>query len=125
MDRTRLGAWTTLGLAVLHALSALLSGVSVELVGLALAVNAAAAASAVWLLRRPDRNRWPLTAWTAGFFGWHATGLVTLAGLVTTELDAVFAVASDARLSMLYQAVLTTAAAFAVHFLLPRPAGRP
>jgi hypothetical protein len=53
--------------------------------------------------------------------GWHVTGLVTMAGIVTTDLDAVFYVASQRELSIAYQVLLATAAGFAVHILLPRP----
>ncbi|GAA1357313.1 hypothetical protein [Saccharothrix algeriensis] len=121
MDRTRLGAWLMIALAAAQVLAVLLTGPGGEPAVVAVALNAAAVASAAWLLRRPAHSRWPLTAWAAGFFGWHATGLVTLAGIVPTGLDAVFAIAPHRELSTLHQAVLTTAAAFAVHLLLPRP----
>ncbi|WP_433271580.1 hypothetical protein ACQPZF_12775 [Actinosynnema sp. CS-041913] len=121
MDRTRLGTWLMIVLATCQALAALLTSPAVEPTVIAVALNAAAVASATWLLRHPDHNRWPLTAWAAGFFGWHATGLVTLAGLVTTGIDALFVTAPQPELSTLYQATLAVAAAFAVHLLLPRP----
>lgn len=110
-----------IALIVAQTLSTLLSGDLAELMVVGLLFNAAAAFSAYLVLRRPDRNRWPLVAWAAGFFGWHVTGLLTLAGVATTGLDAVFTVGSDPRLSILYQVVLTTLAGFAVHLLLPRP----
>lgn len=109
-------------LATVQALAVVLAGPAGSPMVIALALDAAAVGSATWLLRRPTHSRWPLTAWAAGFFGWHVTGLVTLAGIVTTGLDSLFVVAPQRELSTLYQAVLTTAAAFAVHFLLPRPA---
>ncbi|WP_146173915.1 hypothetical protein [Saccharothrix carnea] len=121
MDKTRVGCWSVIALVVAQTLATLLSGGLAELRIVGVAFNAAAAFSAYLVLRRPDRNRWPLVAWTAGFFGWHVTGLLTLAGVVTTGLDAVFTVGNDLRLSLLYQVVLTTLAGFAVHLLLPRP----
>lgn len=111
-----------IALVVAQALSTLLSGDLAELRFVGVLLNAAAAFSTYLVLRRPDRNRWPLVAWAAAFFGWHVTGLLTLAGVVTTGLDAVFTVGGDPRLSILYQVVLTTVAGFAVHLLLPRPA---
>ncbi len=108
-------------LVVAQTLSTLLSGGPPELRIVGVVFNAAAAFSTYLLLRRPDRNRWPLVAWTAGFFGWHVTGLLTLAGIVTTDLDVAFTVGGDQQFSVLYQAVLTTLAGFAVHLLLPRP----
>ncbi|MEU4443633.1 hypothetical protein AB0K14_09155 [Actinosynnema sp. NPDC050801] len=125
MDKTQVGCWSVIALVVAQTLATLLSGEPVELQIVGVAFNAAAAFSTYLVLRRPDRNRWPLVAWTAGFFGWHVTGMLTLAGVVTTGLDAVFTVGSDPRLSILYQVVLTTVAAFAVHLLLPRPNRRP
>ncbi|QQQ78337.1 hypothetical protein IOD16_07680 [Saccharothrix sp. 6-C] len=124
MDKIRAGCWSVLALVVAQTLSTLLSGDLAELVVVGVVLNAAAAFSTYLVLRRPDRNRWPLVAWSAGFFGWHVTGLLTLAGVATTGLDAVFTLGGDPRLSILYQAVLTTLAAFSVHFLLPRPAKR-
>lgn len=108
-------------LIVVQTLATLLSGGPAELWAVGVLFNAAAAFSAFLVLRRPDRSRWPLVAWSAGFFGWHVTGLLSLAGVVTTGLEAVFTVGGDLRLSLLYQVVLTTLAAFAVHLLLPRP----
>ncbi|XVS66593.1 hypothetical protein ACQPYE_11185 [Actinosynnema sp. CA-299493] len=122
MDKIRVGCWSMIALVVAQTLSTLLSGDLAELVVVGVVLNAAAAFSTYLVLRRPDRNRWPLVAWAAGFFGWHVTGLLTLAGVATTGLDAVFTVGSDPRPSILYQVVLTTVAAFAVHLLLPRPA---
>ncbi|MEU4742367.1 hypothetical protein AB0G02_18135 [Actinosynnema sp. NPDC023658] len=124
MDKIRVGCWSLIALIVAQTLSTLLSGDQAELRIVGLVFNAAAALSTFLLLRRPDRNRWPLVAWTAAFFGWHVTGMLTLAGVVTTGLDAVFTVGTDPRLSILYQVVLTTVAAFAVHLLLPRPKGK-
>ncbi|MGW4113264.1 hypothetical protein ACWEFJ_20545 [Actinosynnema sp. NPDC004786] len=121
MDRTRVGCWSVVVLIVVQTLATLLSGGPAELWAVGVLFNAAAAFSAFLVLRRPDRSRWPLVAWSAGFFGWHVTGLLSLAGVVTTGLEAVFTVGGDLRLSLLYQVVLTTLAAFAVHLLLPRP----
>ncbi|NUT51118.1 MAG: hypothetical protein HOV94_28010 [Saccharothrix sp.] len=121
MEKTRVGCWSVIVLVVAQTLSTLLSGGPAELQVVGVVFNAVAAFSTFLLLRRPDRNRWPLVAWTAAFFGWHVTGLLTLAGIVTTGLDAVFTVAGDLRLSLLYQVVLTTLSGFAVHLLLPRP----
>ena len=106
---------------VAQTLSTLLSGVSAELGATAAIFNAAAAFSTYLVFRRPDRSRWPLVIWAAGFFGWHVTGLATLAGIVTTNLDPVFVIASQRELSILYQTVLAVLAGFAVHLLLPRP----
>lgn len=108
-------------LILVQTLSTLLAGGLPELRIVGVVFNAAAATSTYLVLRRPDRNRWPLVAWTAGFFGWHVTGLLTLSGIVTTGLDAVFTVGTDHQLSVLYQVVLATLAGFAVHLLLPRP----
>jgi hypothetical protein len=121
VDKTRLGCLLVLGLAAAQTIGTVGVG-SVELSALAVLINAAAAFSAYLVLRRPDRNRWPLVVWTAAFFGWHVTGLVTMAGIVTTDLDAVFYLASQRELSIAYQVLLATAAGFAVHVLLPRPA---
>jgi hypothetical protein len=121
VDKTRVGCWSVIALVVAQTLSTLLSEDLAELRLVGVLFNAAAAFSTYLVLRRPTRNRWPLVAWAAGFFGWHVTGLLTLAGVVTTGLDAVFTVGSDPRLSILYQVVLTTVAGFAVHLLLPRP----
>jgi hypothetical protein len=121
VDKIRVGCWSVLALVVAQTLSTLLSGDLAELRVIGLLFNVAAAFSCYLVLRRPDRNRWPLVAWSAGFFGWHVTGLLALAGVVTTGLDAVFTIGGDARLSLLYQVVLTTVAGFAVHLLLPRP----
>ncbi|MFE9747364.1 hypothetical protein ACFYOT_20870 [Saccharothrix saharensis] len=121
MDKIRAGCWSVIALVVAQTLATLLSGDLAEMRVVGVLFNAAAAFSTYLVLRRPDRNRWPLVAWSAGFFGWHVTGLLTLAGVATTGLDAVFTVGSDPRLSILYQVVLTTLAGFAVHLLLPRP----
>ena len=43
-----------------------------------------------------------------------------VAGWWTTGLDAAFLVAARYQLSVVYQAVMATAAGFAVHLLLPR-----
>ncbi|WP_447006808.1 hypothetical protein ACRAKI_10215 [Saccharothrix isguenensis] len=124
MDKTRVGCWSVAVLVLAQSLSTLASGGPPELRFTGIAFNAAAAFSTFLLLRRPDRNRWPLVAWTAAFFGWHVTGLLTLAGVVTTDLDPVFSLAAELQLSILYQAVLATVAGFAVHLLLPRPKER-
>ncbi|ONI80702.1 hypothetical protein ALI22I_46485 [Saccharothrix sp. ALI-22-I] len=121
MDKTRVGCWSVVALIVAQTFSTVLSGGPPELRIIGVFFNAAAAFSVYLVLRRPDRNRWPLVAWTAGFFGWHVTGLLTLAGIVTTGLDAAFIVGVDNQFSVFYQAVLTTLAGFAVHLLLPRP----
>ncbi|PRY42604.1 hypothetical protein [Umezawaea tangerina] len=121
MDKTRLGAWLVISLAVAQTLTTLPTAAAPELGATAVIFNAAAAFSAYLLLRRPDRGRWPLVVWSAGFFGWHVTGLATMAGLITTDLDPVFFIASQCELSIAYQAVLATLAGFAVHLLLPRP----
>ncbi|MCE6996550.1 hypothetical protein LZG04_17330 [Saccharothrix sp. S26] len=121
MDKIRVGCWSVLALVVAQTLSTLLSGDLAEIRIIGVLFNLAAAVSVYLVLRRPGRNRWPLVAWVAAFFGWHVTGLLTLAGVVTTGLDAVFTVGSDPRMSILYQVVLTTVAGFAVHLLLPRP----
>jgi hypothetical protein len=116
-----LGAWAVVVLVVAQAVASLVSVRPAELSGVGVLLNAAAGVSAGWLLLRPARSRWPVTAWAAGFFGWHALGLVTLAGLVTTGLDAVFAGSWPRELAIAHQAVLATLAGFAVHLLLPRP----
>ena len=120
MDKTRLGCLLVLGLAAVQTIGTVGVG-SLELGALAVLFNAAAAFSAYLVLRRPDRTRWPLVVWTAAFFGWHVTGLLTMAGIVTTDLDAVFYLGSQRELSIAYQVLLATAAGFAVHLLLPRP----
>ncbi|MCC8250668.1 hypothetical protein [Saccharothrix luteola] len=121
MDKIRVGCWSMFVLVITQAASTVLSGDVAELMVVGLFFNAVAAFSTYLVLLRPDRNRWPLVAWAAGFFGWHVTGLLTLAGVATTGLDAVFTVGGDPRLSILYQVVLTVLAGFAVHLLLPRP----
>ena len=125
VDKTRVGCWSVVALIVAQTLSTLVAGGPAELRIVGLVFNAVAAASVFLLFRRPDRNRWPLVAWTAGFFGWHVTGLLTLSGIATTGLDAVFTVGTGQHgLSVLYQVVLATVAGFAVHLLLPRPKPR-
>jgi hypothetical protein len=121
VDKTRLGCWSVVVIIVAQTLSTLLSEGSPELGATGVIFNVAAAFSTYLVFRRPDRNRWPLVIWTAGFFGWHVTGLATLAGIVTTDLDAVFVIAAQRELSILYQVVLATLAGFAVHLLLPKP----
>ncbi|MEO6087379.1 MAG: hypothetical protein ABIQ18_30125 [Umezawaea sp.] len=121
MDKTRFGCWLVAAVAAVQTITTLLSPLASELVITAVLFNAAAGLSTFLLLRRPDRNRWPLVLWTAGFFGWHVTGLVTMAGLVTTDLDAAFLLGSQRELSIAYQVLLATLAGFAVHILLPRP----
>jgi hypothetical protein len=121
VDKIRVGCWLVAVLVLAQTLSTLLSGGPPEVRFTGVAFNAVAAFSTYLLLRRADRNRWPLVAWAAGFFGWHVTGLLSLAGVVTTGLDAVFSLGSVPQLSVLYQAVLSTLAGFAVHLLLPRP----
>lgn len=124
MDKTRVGCWSVAVLVLAQTLSTLLSGGLPELRFVGVAFNAVAAFSTYLLLRRPDRNHWPLVAWSAGFFGWHVTGLLGLAGIVTTGLDPVFSLGGEHQLSLLYHAVLATLAGFAVHLLLPRPKER-
>jgi hypothetical protein len=121
VDKTRFGCWLVVAVAAVQTITTLLSPLASELVITALLFNAAAGLSTFLLLRRQDRTRWPLVLWTAGFFGWHVTGLVTMAGLVTTDLDAAFLLGSQRELSIAYQVVLATLAGFAVHILLPRP----
>jgi hypothetical protein len=86
----------------------------------ALAFNAVAAVSTGLLVRRGGRAAWAVAGWCAGFFGWHVVGLGELAGWWTTGLDTAFLVAGRYQLSVVYQAVMATAAGFAVHLLLPR-----
>lgn len=120
MDKTRLGQGLVIAVLSLQTLASVAFGGSPTLTGVALALNAAAGVSTTLLVRRKGHSAWPVVAWCAGFFGWHATGLGSLAGWWTTELDAVFLIASQRELSIAYQALMTTMAGFAVHLLLPR-----
>ena len=120
MDKTRLGHGLVIAVLCLQTLASLMFGGTPTMTGVGLALNAAAGVSTALLVRRTNHSAWPVVAWSAGFFGWHATGLGSLAGWWTTELDAVFLIASQRELSMAYQALMTTMAAFAVHLLLPR-----
>jgi hypothetical protein len=120
VDKTRLGHGLVIAVLCLQTLASLAFGGSPTLTGVGLVFNAAAGVSTALLVRRSGHSPWPVVAWCAGFFGWHATGLGSLAGWWTTDLDAVFLIASQRELSMAYQALLTTMAGFAVHLLLPR-----
>lgn len=121
MDKTRFGCWLVVAVIAVQTVTTLLSPLASELLITAVLFNAAAGLSTFLLLRRPERTRWPLVIWTAAFFGWHVTGLITMAGLVTTDLDAAFLLGSQRELSIAYQVVLATLTGFAVHVLLPRP----
>lgn len=120
MDKTRLGTGLVIVVLVVQALASLLWGADATLTGVALAFNAVAAVSTALFVRRGGRAAWVVVAWCAGFFGWHVLGLGGLAGWWTTGLDAAFLVGSQYQVSVVYQAVMATAAGFAVHLLLPR-----
>jgi hypothetical protein len=120
VDKTRLGIGLVVGVLVVQTLASLLWRADATLTGVALAFNAVAAVSTGLFVRRGGRAAWVVAGWCAGFFGWHVVGLGELAGWWTTGLDAAFLVASQYQLSVVYQAVLATAAGFAVHLLLPR-----
>ncbi|WP_434449063.1 hypothetical protein [Lentzea sp. E54] len=120
MDKTRLGVALVAVVLVAQTLAALLWSPDATLTGIALAFNAVAAVSTVLLVRRGGRAAWAVGGWCAGFFGWHVLGLGELAGWWTTGLETAFLIASQYQLSVVYQAVMATAAGFAVHLLLPR-----
>jgi hypothetical protein len=120
VDKTRLGIGLVAGVLVVQTLASLAWRADSTLTGVALAFNAVAAVSLGLLVRRGGRAAWVVAGWCAGFFGWHVVGLGELAGWWTTGLDAAFLVAGSYQLSVVYQAVLATAAGFAVHLLLPR-----
>ncbi|MCG8926140.1 hypothetical protein [Lentzea sp. CC55] len=120
MDKTRLGIGLVVGVLVLQTVAGLVWSADATLTGIGLAFNAVAAVSVVLLARRGGRAAWAVAGWCAGFFGWHVVGLGELAGWWTTGLDAAFLVGGGYQVSVVYQAVLATAAGFAVHLLLPR-----
>ncbi|MEU7481852.1 hypothetical protein AB0A63_38170 [Lentzea sp. NPDC042327] len=120
MDKTRVGIGVVVAVLVVQTLASLVWSADTTLTGIALAFNAVAAVSTGLLVRRGGRAAWAVVGWCAGFFGWHVLGLGALAGWWTTGLEAAFLVAGQYRLSVVYQAVLTAAAGFAVHLLLPR-----
>lgn len=120
MDKTRLGIGLVVGVLVLQTVASLLWGADATLTGIALAFNAVAAVSTFLLARRGGRAAWAVGGWCAGFFGWHVLGVGELAGWWTTGLEAAFLVGAQYQLSVVYQAVMATAAGFAVHLLLPR-----
>ncbi|WP_329787296.1 hypothetical protein V1227_21025 [Lentzea sp. DG1S-22] len=120
MDKTRLGIGLVVGVLVLQTVAGLVWSADATLTGIGLAFNAVAAVSVVLLVRRGGRAAWAVAGWCAGFFGWHVVGLGELAGWWTTGLDAAFLVGGGYQVSVVYQAVLATAAGFAVHLLLPR-----
>ncbi|MGW6935695.1 hypothetical protein ACWGE0_36950 [Lentzea sp. NPDC054927] len=120
MDKTRLGIGLVIAVLVVQTLASLVWSPDATLTGVALAFNAVAAVSTWLFVRRGGRGAWVVTGWCAGFFGWHVVGLGELAGWWTTGLDAAFLVGAAYQLSVVYQAVMATAAGFAVHLLLPR-----
>jgi len=120
VDKTRLGIGLVITVLVVQTLATLLWSPDATLTGVALAFNAVAAVSTVLLVRRGGRAGWVVAGWCAGFFGWHVLGLGELAGWWATGLEAAFVVGSLYQLSVVYQAVMATAAGFAVHLLLPR-----
>lgn len=115
-----MGTGLVIVVLVVQTLASLLWGADATLTGVALAFNAVAAVSTALFVRRGGRAAWVVVAWCAGFFGWHVLGLGGLAGWWTTGLDAAFLVGSQYQVSVVYQAVMATAAGFAVHLLLPR-----
>ena len=120
MDKTRLGTGLVIVVLVVQTLATLLWRADATLTGVALAFNAVAAVSTGLFVRRGGRAAWVVVAWCAGFFGWHVLGLGGLAGWWTTGLDAAFLIGSQYQVSVVYQALMATAAGFAVHLLLPR-----
>lgn len=120
MDKTRLGIGLVVAVLVVQTLTSLVWSPDATLTGVALAFNAVAAVSTALFVRRGGRAAWVVAGWFAGFFGWHAVGLGELAGWWTTGLDSAFLVGALYQLSVVYQAVMATAAGFAVHLLLPR-----
>ncbi|MEV6243343.1 hypothetical protein [Lentzea sp. NPDC051838] len=120
MDKTRLGVGLVAGVLVVQTLASLVWSADATLTGVALAFNAVAAVSTWLFVRRGGRAAWVVVGWCAGFFGWHVVGLGELAGWWTTGLDAAFLVGARYQVSVVYQAVLATAAGFAVHLLVPR-----
>jgi hypothetical protein len=120
VDKTRLGIGLVAGVLVVQTLASLLWSADATLTGVALAFNAVAAVSTGLFVRRGGRAAWAVAGWCAGFFGWHVVALGELAGWWTTGLEAAFLVASQYQVSVVYQAVMATAAGFAVHLLFPR-----
>ncbi|MEU0883609.1 hypothetical protein ABZ345_33815 [Lentzea sp. NPDC005914] len=120
MDEVRVGVGLVVGVLVVQVLASVLWSADAALTGVALAFNAVAAVSTWLFVRRGGRGAWVVAGWCAGFFGWHVVGLGALAGWWATGMDAVFEVASRYQVSVVYQAVLATAAGFAVHLLVPR-----
>lgn len=120
VDKTRLGIGLVVGVLVIQTLASLAWGADATLTGIALAFNAVAAVSTVLFVRRGGRAAWVVVGWCAGFFGWHVVGLGELAGWWTTGLDAAFLIGGLYQVSVVYQAVMATAAGFAVHLLVPR-----
>lgn len=120
MDKTRLGVGLVVGVLVLQTVASLVWNAEATLTGIALAFNAVAAVSTFLFVRRGGTAAWAVAGWCAGFFGWHVLGLGELAGWWTTGLEAAFMVGGAYQVSVVYQAVLATAAGFAVHLLLPR-----
>jgi hypothetical protein len=120
VDKTRLGIGLVIGVLVIQTVASLAWGADATLTGIALAFNAVAAVSTALFVRRGGRAAWVVVGWCAGFFGWHVVGLGELAGWWTTGLDAAFLIGALYQLSVVYQAVMATAAGFAVHLLLPR-----
>lgn len=119
MDKTRLGIGLVITVLVVQTLASVLWSADATLTGVALAFNAVAAVSTALFVRR-NSQAWVVVAWCAGFFGWHVLGLGGLAGWWTTGLDAAFYIATRHQVSVVYQAVMATAAGFAVHLLVPR-----
>lgn len=118
MDKTRLGITVVAAVLVVQTMAALVWRATPELTAIGLVFNAVATVSTVLFARR-SRAAWVVVGWCAAFFGWHVTGLGALAGWWTTDLEAVFLVAENVQLSLIYQVVLATACGFAVHLLLP------
>lgn len=115
-----MGTGLVIAVLVVQALASLLWSADTTLTGIALAFTAVAGVSTALFVRRGGQAAWVVVGWCAGFFGWHVLGLGELAGWWTTGLEAAFLVAAHYQLSVAYQAVMATAAGFAVHLLLPR-----
>ncbi|ANZ35574.1 hypothetical protein BBK82_05245 [Lentzea guizhouensis] len=115
-----MGIGLVVAVLVVQAVASLVWSADATLTGLALVFNAVAAVSTTLFALRGGRASWVVVGWCAGFFGWHALGLGEIAGWWTTGLEAAFSVAGAYQPSVVYQAVMTAAAGFAVHLLLPR-----
>ena len=115
-----MGIGLVVAVLVVQTVASLVWSADSTLTGIALAFNAVAAVSTALFARRGGQAAWVVVGWCAGFFGWHALGLGELAGWWETGLEAAFSVAGGYRLSVAYQALMTAAAGFAVHLLLPR-----